>query len=86
VELLLNNNVSVFAPPQGEADECWFVFNIQVSEDMVASLIPVNRWLNSTQCNDETFEPDRVSLESFTPTLLKSAAIAINKKTAKFAK
>jgi hypothetical protein len=55
IELMLDGNVSVFSPPAGKINECWHVFDLEVNSSLVATIVPVGKWLAADECDDSDF-------------------------------
>jgi hypothetical protein len=56
VELNLNGEPSIFSPPAGTPTDCWEVFNLEVAEGGVVTLIPTNSWDETgASCTNSAF-------------------------------
>jgi hypothetical protein len=65
IELMLDGNVSVFSPPVGEVNECWHVFDIEVSSSLTATIVPVGKWLDADKCDVGDFSQSLSRQQTF---------------------
>ena len=58
VELNLNGDLSIFSPPEGTPTTCWAVFDLQVAEGGVTTVLPLNSWDETGASCQSSYRPD----------------------------
>lgn len=75
VELIINDQRTLFVPPEGEAKKWWNVFEIEVSEDGTTTVNTINEWTDG--------EPDQSAISNRN-SITNKASITTSKLQSKY--